>query len=137
VVAEDSASGKYRLPFGLSGAPLFNVVPRFSELRLGGTEPRWLVHGLGWTYHFSNCAALGIWFRVMRSCFRRPMLFWDAVASAMFVDAMFLLTAYASFFGLKVNGRFLFLPSASDIAFQRSPFGSAANLVAGLWSGGT
>jgi hypothetical protein len=65
----------YRLPFVLSGAPLFKVFPRFVELLLGGRGPRWLVNGLGWTYHFSNGAALGIMFLVMASCFRRPMLF--------------------------------------------------------------
>src|SRR4051812_23879648 len=33
----------YRLPFVLNGAPLFNVFPRFGELLLGSSEPRWLV----------------------------------------------------------------------------------------------
>src|SRR5437867_10260598 len=39
----------YRLPFVLNGAPLFKVFPRFGELLLGATEPRWLVQGLGWS----------------------------------------------------------------------------------------
>ena len=107
----------YRLPFVLSGAPLFKVFPRFGELLLGGAEPRWLVHGLGWTYHFSNGAALGIMFLVMASCFRRPMLFWGAVAWAVFVEAMLLLTPYAAFFGLKLNGRFLFLTASAHLIF--------------------
>ena len=38
----------YRLRFMLSGAPLFRVFPRFSELLLDRMEPRSLVHGLGW-----------------------------------------------------------------------------------------
>src|SRR5262249_27143846 len=66
----------YRLPFVLSGAPLFKVFPRFGELLLGSPQPRWLVNTLGWTYHFSNGAALGIMFLVMASCCRRPWLFW-------------------------------------------------------------
>lgn len=107
----------YRLPFVLNGAPLFKVFPRFGELLLGVTEPRWLVQGLGWTYHFSNGAALGIMFLVMASCFRRPMLFWGAVAWAVFVEAMLLLTPYASFFGLKMNGRFLFLTASAHVVF--------------------
>jgi hypothetical protein len=107
----------YRLPFVLNGAPLFKVFPRFGELLLGATEPRWLVHGLGWTYHFSNGAALGIMFLVMASCFRRPALFWGAVAWAVFVEAMLLLTPYASFFGLKLNGRFLFLTASAHVIF--------------------
>jgi len=107
----------YRLPFVLNGAPLFKVFPRFGELLLGATEPRWLVHGLGWTYHFSNGAALGIMFLVLASCFRRPALFWGAVAWAVFVEAMLLLTPYASFFGLKMNGRFLFLTASAHVIF--------------------
>ena len=107
----------YRLPFVLSGAPLFKVFPRFGELLLGGTEPRWLVLGLGWTYHFSNGAALGIMFLVMASFFRRPMLFWGAVVWAVFVEAMLVLTPYAAFFGLKLNGRFLFLTASAHLVF--------------------
>lgn len=107
----------YRLPFVLNGAPLFQVFPRFGELLLGGTEPRWLVHGLGWTYHFSNGVALGIMFLVMASCFRRPALFWGAVAWAVLVEAMLLLTPYASFLGLKLDGRFLFLTASAHIVF--------------------
>ena len=111
----------YRLPIVMSGAPLFKVFPRFGELLLGGTEPRWLVHGLGWTYHFSNGAALGIMFLVMASCFRRPMLFWGAVAWAVFVEAMLLITPYATFFGLKVNGRFLFFTASAHLVFGIVP----------------
>ena len=107
----------YRLPFVLNGAPLFKVFPRFGELLRGATEPRWLVNGLGWTYHFSNGAALGIMFLVMASCFRRPALFWGAVGWAVLVEAMLLLTPYASFFGLKMNGRFLFLTGSAHVIF--------------------
>ena len=70
----------YRLPFVLNGAPLFKVFPRFGELLLGHTEPRWLVQAVGWAYHFSNGAALGIMFLALVSFFRRPSLFWGAVA---------------------------------------------------------
>ena len=107
----------YRLPFVLNGAPLFKVFPRFGELLLGATERRWLVNGLGWAYHFSNGMALGIMFLVMASCFKRPAFFWGAVAWAVFVEAMLLLTPYASFFGLKMNGRFLFLTASAHAIF--------------------
>ncbi len=40
-------------------------------------------------------------------------------------------------FGAQSRGLCSRLTSASDSAFQRSPFGSAADPVAGLWSGGT
>ena len=52
----------YRLPFVLGGVPLFKVFPIFGQLLLGADEPEWLVQFLGWTYHFSNGAALGIMF---------------------------------------------------------------------------
>jgi hypothetical protein len=107
----------YRLPFVLNGAPLFRVFPRFGELLLGATEPRWLVQGLGWAYHFSNGAALGIMFLVLASWLRRPWLFWGAVGWAVFVEVMLLLTPYASFFGLKLNGRFLFLTASAHVVF--------------------
>jgi hypothetical protein len=107
----------YRLPFVLSGAPLFKVFPRFGELLLGGTEPRWLVHTLGWTYHFSNGAALGIMFLAMVSFFRRPSLFWGAVAWALFIEVMLLLTPYTAFFGPTLNGRFLFLTASAHLVF--------------------
>ena len=107
----------YRLPFVLGGTPLFKVFPRFGELLLGGTEPRWLVHALGWTYHFSNGAALGIMFLAMITFFPRPSLFWGAVAWALFIEAMLLLTPYTAFFGLTLNGRFLFLTASAHLIF--------------------
>jgi len=42
-----------------------------------------------------------------------------------------------TFFGVQWRGLCSRLTSASDTASQRSPFGSAADLVASLWSGGT
>jgi hypothetical protein len=107
----------YRLPFVLSGAPLFKVFPRFGELLLGSTEPRWLVHALGWTYHFSNGAALGIMFLAMVSFFRRPSLFWGAVAWALFIEVVLLLTPYTSFLGFTLNGHFLFLTATAHLIF--------------------
>jgi hypothetical protein len=90
----------YRLPFVLGGAPLFKVFPRFGQLLLGASEPVWLVQMLGWSYHFSNGAALGIMFLSLAVTANRRVLFWGAVAWALFVEAMLLLTPYASFFGL-------------------------------------
>ncbi len=107
----------YRLPFVLNGAPLFKVFPRFGELLLGNSEPRWLVQMLGWTYHFLNGAALGIMFLALVSLFRRPALFWGAVAWALFIEGTLLLTPYTSFFGLQMNGRFLFLTATAHLVF--------------------
>ena len=107
----------YRLPFVLNGAPLFNVFPRFGELLLGGTEPHWLVHALGWTYHFSNGAALGVMFLALASFFRHPSLFWGAVAWALFVEMMLLLTPYTTFFGLTLTLGFLLLTVSAHLVF--------------------
>ncbi len=107
----------YRLPFVLAGAPLFKVFPRFGELLLGGNEPRWLVHTLGWSYHFSNGAALGIMFLAFATAFKKLNLLWSAVFWALFVEVMLLLTPYATMFGLKVDGRFLFLTISAHFIF--------------------
>ena len=107
----------YRLPFVMAGAPLFNVFPRFGELVLESHEPRWLVHLLGWSYHFSNGAALGIMFLAVVTAFRRANLFWCAIAWALVVEALLLISNYANFFGFQLNGRFLFLTISAHLVF--------------------
>ncbi len=114
----------YRLPFVLGGAPLFKVFPRFGELLLGAREPGWLVQTLGWSYHFSNGAALGIMFLAMVGQPNPRRLFWGAVAWALFIEAMLLATPYTRFFGLKLDGRFLFLTLSAHLVF---------GLTLGLW----
>ena len=107
----------YRLPFVLAGAPLFKVFPRFGQLILGADQPSAVAQVLGWSYHFSNGAALGIMFLAL---IRRPApdtLFWGAVAWAIGVEILLLLTPYASFFGLPLNGRFLFLTGSAHLIF--------------------
>lgn len=107
----------YRLVFVLQGAPLFKVFPRFGELLLGTDEPRWLVHALGWAYHFSNGAALGIMFLAMVPRNDGRLLFWGAVAWAVVVETVLLLTPYTTFFGLPLDGRFVFLTASAHLVF--------------------
>lgn len=114
----------YRLPFVLNGAPLFKVFPQFGQLILGASEPLWLAQLLGWTYHFSNGAALGIMFLALVWRATPRILFWGAIAWALFIETMLLLTPYAGFFGLKMNGRFLFLTASAHLVF---------GLVLGAW----
>lgn len=114
----------YRLPFVLGGAPLFKVFPRFGQLLLGADQPVWLVQLLGWTYHFSNGAALGIMFLAWVPRANRNFLFWGAVAWALFIEAMLLLTPYTAFFGLTINVRFLFLTATAHLVF---------GIALGLW----
>lgn len=107
----------YRLPFVLGGAPLFKAFPKFGQLLLGGTEPGWLVQALGWGYHFSNGAALGIMFLAMVSRPEPRVLFWGAVAWALFIETMLLLTPYTAFFGLRLDARFLILTASAHLVF--------------------
>lgn len=114
----------FRLPFVLAGAPLFTVFARFGELLLGATEPRWLVQALGWSYHFSNGAALGIMFLALVTRPTPRALFWGAVGWALLVEAMLLLTPYAPFFGLPLNGQFIALTVSAHLVF---------GVALGLW----
>jgi hypothetical protein len=107
----------YRLPFVLGGAPLFTVFPRFGQLILGEAEQSPLAHALGWAYHYSNGAALGIMFLALVKRPHPRLLFWGAVTWALFIEAMLLLTPYPTFFGLQLNGRFLFLTASAHLVF--------------------
>ena len=69
----------YRLPYVLTGTPLFKVFPKFGEMLLGTDKPVWLVQATGWTYHFSNGAALGIMFLAMVWHPTGRRLFWGAI----------------------------------------------------------
>jgi hypothetical protein len=112
-VAYDS----YRLPYVLAGTPLFKVFPRFGQLLLNSDGPAWMVHSLGWAYHFSNGAALGIMFLCMVPRFNAAALLWGAVAWASFVEMMLLLTPYTQFFGLPFNSWFIFLTGSAHLVF--------------------
>ena len=116
-VAAAVAYDLYRLPFVLGGAPLFKVFPRFGELLLGASEPAWLTHLLGWAYHFSNGAALGIMFLALVVRPHPRVLFWGAVAWAIFVEAMLLLSPYPSFFGLPLDQGFIILTGSAHLVF--------------------
>jgi hypothetical protein len=107
----------YRLPFVLNGAPFFKVFPRFGLLILGETEPSLLAHLLGWAYHFSNGAALGIMFLTFVPRPGPRILFWGAVAWALVVECLLLLTPYTTFFGLQLNAQFLFLTASAHLVF--------------------
>jgi hypothetical protein len=69
----------YRLPFVLTGTPLFKVFPAFGQMLLGvpgppfQEQPTTAAYLLGWVYHFSNGAALGIMFLAMNLTGRAPL----------------------------------------------------------------
>ena len=114
----------FRLPFVLNGAPLFKPFGRFGELLIGQSEPRWLVQSVGWSYHFSNGAALGIMFLAALWKPTRNRLFWGAVVWALMVEALLLITPYTSFFGIPFNARFVVLTVSAHLIF---------GLVLGWW----
>lgn len=114
----------YRLPYVLAGTPLFKVFPRFGEMILEAAEPAWLTHLLGWAYHFSNGAALGIMFLALVPAAGPRVLFWGAVAWALLIEVMLLLTPYANFFGLALDSWFVFLTASAHLVF---------GVTLGLW----
>ena len=114
----------YRLPYVLNGAPLFKVFALFGKYLTGTPGPNALWETVGWTYHFSNGAALGIMLLAMVTRPSRAILFWGAVVWALFVETVLLLTPYASFFGLKLNGKFIFYTASAHLIF---------GLVLGAW----
>jgi hypothetical protein len=120
----------YRLPFVLAGTPLFKVFPMFGQMLLGvpgppfAEEPTTAAYLLGWFYHFSNGAALGIMFLAMAGNLTGRKAFWGAVIWALTVEFILLNTPYAGFFGLPLNGWFIFLTASAHLIF---------GIVLGLW----
>ncbi|MEW6160356.1 MAG: hypothetical protein AB1813_23215 [Verrucomicrobiota bacterium] len=114
----------FRVPFVLNGAPLFRVFFRFGEMLWGSAEPAWLIHALGWTYHFSNGAALGIMALTLIPRAKASFLFWGAVVWACFIEAMLLLTPYPTYFGFRLNSRFILITFSAHLVF---------GIVLGIW----
>jgi len=120
----------YRLPFVLTGTPLFKVFPDFGQMLLGNPGPPFAdppspaAYALGWAYHFSNGIALGIMFLSMGGPLTRRKAFWGAVVWALAVEFILLNTPYASFFGLPLNAWFLFLTASAHLIF---------GIALGLW----
>jgi hypothetical protein len=118
------------LPFVLTGTPLFKVFPQFGQMLLGvpgppfAEAPSHLAYFLGWLYHFSNGAALGIMFLAMAGWLTPRKAFWGAVAWALLVEIILLNTPYAGFFGLPLNAWFIFLTASAHLIF---------GIVMGLW----
>jgi hypothetical protein len=109
----------FRLPFVLSGYPLFKVFPLFGQMLLGASEPRWLVETLGWAYHFSNGAALGIMFAAMlpTGWLAKKIIAAGAVWACV-VEAILLLTPYRDFFKIHMPFvTFLVLTGSAHLLF--------------------
>ena len=108
----------YRLPFVMNGYPLFKVFPEFGKMLLGHDEPNWLVQLLGWSYHFSNGAALGIMLTMMVGNASKKVLFWSATAWALTVEIILLMTPYRDFFKIAIPFQtFLILTGTAHLIF--------------------
>lgn len=117
----------FRVPFVMMGYPLFKVFPEFGKMLLGADGPNWLVQFLGWTYHFSNGAALGIMFLAMlpRAWSKRSTLVVAGAAWAMGVETILLLTPYRDFFKILMPFvTFLLLTASAHLIF---------GIVLGAW----
>ena len=108
----------YRLPFVMNGYPLFKVFPEFGKMLLGANEPNWLVQLLGWSYHFSNGAALGIMLTMMVGNAPKKVLFWSATVWALTVEIILLMTPYRDFFKIAMPFQtFLILTGTAHLIF--------------------
>ncbi|MDF2441493.1 MAG: hypothetical protein JWN98_2477 [Abditibacteriota bacterium] len=108
----------FRVPFVLSGYPLFKVFPEFGRMLLESSEPQWLVHVVGWAYHFSNGAALGIMFLCLVPHARPRTWVVAGVAWALLVETILLLTPYRDFFKIHMPfTTFLILTASAHAIF--------------------
>jgi hypothetical protein len=82
------------------------------------------VHTVGWSYHFSNGAALGIMFLALLTRPTGRRLFWGAIAWALVVELLLLLTPYPAFFGFARNRTFFELTLSAHLVF---------GIALGLW----
>lgn len=108
----------FRVPFVLSGYPLFKVFPEFGKLLLGANGPEWLVQLLGWAYHFSNGAALGIMFLAMLPQTTPRLVVGAGVLWAIVVEMILLATPYRDFFKIHMDFQtFLILTLNAHLIF--------------------
>jgi len=110
----------FRLPFVLNGVPLFKVFPMFGQMLLGtgSTDFSWPVQIAGWLYHFSNGAALGIMFLAMLPRVPARFIVAGGVLWAMCVEAILLMTPYATFFKIAMDySTFIALTLSAHLVF--------------------
>lgn len=112
----------FRVPFVLAGKPLFGVFPQFGQLllfgKLNGDVSFW-PQLVGWIYHFSNGAALGIMGAAMIPLSASPKTrFWGSVAWATGVEILLLLSPYYQYLGLHLPmNQFIPITLAAHLVF--------------------
>jgi hypothetical protein len=120
----------FRLPFvfsrqwGLSALvpalDLFKVFPGFGAMLLGQPveQPRYSTTTslLGWAYHFSNGATIGLMYVALIGDPRRRHWAW-AILLATALELGMILTPYPRVFGITVTPRFVFVTMAAHAIF--------------------
>jgi hypothetical protein len=107
----------FRVPFALSGIPLFRPINRFGEMLLAQGEAEWKISLFGWSFHFLNGACLGVmFFAILSLCSgRKPMvvaLLWLTV-----VEGILLTVPYAKYFNIELSAQFAGISEAAHLAF--------------------
>jgi hypothetical protein len=124
----------FRLPWVIGSAngigpswlrlPLFKVFPRFGAMMLGlpytNAQPDsqfpLAAHVLGWIYHFSNGITFGIMFlAIVGTVTRRNWRL--AVALAVGIEVLMLVTPYPSFFGIPITALFIAVTLTAHLVF--------------------
>jgi hypothetical protein len=120
----------FRLPFVFSSflglervvphLPLFKVFPQFGAMILG-QERAQPSYGLaaelvGWAYHFSNGATLGVMYLALVGDATRRHWAW-AVLLAVGLELGMLLTPYPNVFGIRVSPTFIAVTLAAHLIF--------------------
>ena len=124
----------FRLPFVIGAAdqvgpawlrlPLFKVFPRFGALILGesftasqgDSEFTLTAHVVGWNYHFSNGITFGVMYMALIGDAVRRSWLW-AIALAVGLELMMLITPYTSFFGINMTPRFVVVTLTAHLIF--------------------
>ena len=114
----------YARPWGIDGEvpamPLYKVFPRFGAMILG--QPVEQDHYsmsaqiLGWLYHFSNGATFGVMYVALVGEAARRHWLW-AVAMAVGIETVMLLSPYAAFFSIPLTATFVAVTLAAHTIF--------------------
>lgn len=99
---------------------LFKVFPRFGTMILGQPleQPAYSMAAqvIGWAYHFSNGATIGVMYMVLLGDAARRHWAW-AILLATGLEAAMLLTPYPQVFGITVDARFVAVTMAAHALF--------------------
>ncbi|MDO5971426.1 hypothetical protein Q4Q35_16590 [Flavivirga aquimarina] len=85
-----------RVPFMLMGSRIFAPINMYGVWLTDATIGNAYTDTIGWIYHFSN----GITFGIMYALFMRGRSFWWAIAYALLLETIFVVSPFGALFGL-------------------------------------